>query len=165
LWLSVASDVYTAAPSPKMAFIFERGGSMSSLYEQDFYQWTIEQANLLKAGALSQLDIENLIEEVESMGKSQKRALESRLTVLLMHLLKWNFQPELQSRSWQSTIAIQRKEIKRLLRANPGLKGIVNDILPEIFQDAIDIASIETGLPESAFPKTCPYTIEQILGE
>jgi hypothetical protein len=138
---------------------------MSNLYEQDFYQWTIEQANLLKAGALSQLDIENLIEEVESMGKSQKRALESRLTVLLMHLLKWDFQPELQCRSWQSTIAIQRKEIKRLLRTNPGLKSIVNGLLPEIFEDAIDIASIETGLPKSAFPETCPYTIDQIMGE
>ncbi|WP_028323165.1 DUF29 domain-containing protein [Desulfatirhabdium butyrativorans] len=138
---------------------------MSSLYDQDFYQWTIEQANLLKAGALSQLDIENLIEEVESMGKSQKRALESRLTVLLMHLLKWDVQQELQCRSWQSTIAIQRKEIKRLLRANPGLKAIVNDVLPELFEDAIDIASIETGLPKSEFPETCPYTIEQIMGE
>lgn len=82
-----------------------------------------------------------------------------------MHLLKWDFQSELQCRNRQSTIAIQRKEIKRLSRANPGLKGIVNDVLPEIFEDAIDIASIETGLPKSAFPGTCPYTIEQIMGE
>jgi len=138
---------------------------MSNLYEQDFYQWTIEQANLLRAGALSQLDIENLIEEVESMGKSQKRALESRLTVLIMHLLKWDFQPEYRPNSWKSTIITQRKEIKRLLRLNPGLKAALHDLIPEMFRDAVEIAAAETGLPESTFPETCSYTIEQIMGE
>ena len=138
---------------------------MSNLYEQDFYQWTIEQANLLRAGALSQLDIENLIEEVESMGKSQKRALESRLTILIMHLLKWDFQHEYRSNSWKSTIVTQRKEIKRLLRLNPGLKAALHDLIPEMFRDAVEIAAAETGLPESTFPETCSYTIEQIMGE
>ncbi len=136
-----------------------------SLYEQDFYQWTQEQAALLKAGALAQLDIENLIEEVESMGKSQRRSLESRLTVLIMHLLKWEYQPERQSNSWRSTIVTQRKEIKRLLRDSPGLKPTVNEIIIEIFHDAVELAAIETGLPETTFPKNCPYSIEQIMGE
>jgi len=99
------------------------------------------------------------------MGKSQKRALESRLTVLIMHLLKWDFQPEYRSNSWKSTIVTQRKEIKRLLRLNPGLKAALHDLIPEMFRDAVEIAAAETGLPESTFPETCSYTIEQIMGE
>ena len=138
---------------------------MTSTYEQDFYQWTQEQAELLKAGALSQLDVENLIEEIESMGKSQKRALISRMTVLLMHLLKWDYQPDRRSGSWKSTIITQRKEIKRLLKDNPGLKSIITEMLTEIYLDAAEIASAETELPESTFPETCPYTVEHLMGE
>jgi len=138
---------------------------MTSTYEQDFYQWTQEQAELLKAGALSQLDVENLIEEIESMGKSQKRALISRMTVLLMHLLKWDYQPDRRSGSWKSTIITQRKEIKRLLKDNPGLKSIITEMLNETYLDAAEIASAETELPESTFPKTCPYTVEHLMGE
>jgi hypothetical protein len=138
---------------------------MTSTYEQDFYQWTQEQAELLKAGALSQLDVENLIEEIESMGKSQKRALMSRMTVLLMHLLKWDYQPDRRSGSWKSTIITQRKEIKRLLKDNPGLKSIITEMLTETYLDAAEIASAETELPESTFPETCPYTIEHLMGE
>ena len=138
---------------------------MTSTYEQDFYQWTQEQAELLKAGALSQLDVENLIEEIESMGKSQKRALISRMTVLLMHLLKWDYQPDRRSGSWKSTIITQRKEIKRLLKDNPGLKSIITEMLTETYLDAAEIASAETELPESTFPETCPYTVEHLMGE
>jgi len=136
-----------------------------STYEQDFYLWTQEQAAILKAGSLSQLDVTNLIEEIESMGKTQKRELISRLTVLMMHLLKWDYQPERRKRSWQSTIITQRKEIKRLLKDNPGLKSNVRETLPETFLDAAEIASAETGLPETAFPTTCPYTVDQIMGD
>jgi hypothetical protein len=135
-----------------------------SLYEQDFYQWTQEQAGLLKAGALSQLDVENLIEEVESMGKSQKKELLSRLTILLMHLLKWDYQPEFQSRSWKSTIVTQRKEIRNLLEDNPSLRRIIQEKADILYRDAVEIASAETGLSESLFPETCPYSIEQIMG-
>ena len=138
---------------------------MTRTYEQDFYQWTQEQAELLKAGALSQLDVENLIEEIESMGKSQKRALISRMTVLLMHLLKWDCQPDRRSGSWKSTIITQRKEIKRLLKDNPGLKSIITEMLTETYLDAAEIASAETELPESTFPETCPYTVEHLMGE
>ena len=135
-----------------------------SLYDQDFYQWTQEQAGLLKAGALSQLDVENLIEEVESMGKSQKKELLSRLTILLMHLLKWDYQPEFQSRSWKSTIVTQRKEIRNLLEDNPSLRRIIQEKADILYRDAVEIASAETGLSESSFPETCPYTIEYIMG-
>jgi hypothetical protein len=136
-----------------------------SLYEQDFYEWTQEQADLLKAGALSQLDIENLIEEIESMGKSQKKELLSRLTVLLMHLLKWDYQQDHRSKSWKSTIITQRKEIRNLLDDNPSLRRIIPEKADMLYKDAVEIASAETGLPETAFPETCPYTIEQIIEE
>ncbi len=136
-----------------------------SLYDQDFYQWTQEQAELMKAGALSQLDISNLIEEVESMGKSQKRELLSRMTVLLMHLLKWDYQPEQRSGSWKSTIRTQRREIKFLLLDNPSLKRSVQDASISVYPDSKTSASDETGLPESAFPETCPYTVEQIMSQ
>ncbi len=138
---------------------------MSNLYEQDFYQWTIEQSNLLKAGALSQLDIENLIEEVESMGKSQKKELFSRMAVLLMHLLKWDYQTEHRSGSWKSTILTQRRELKFLLQDNPSLKRIIPDAVISVYSDSRLSAAAETGLSESAFPGTCPYTIEQIMGD
>jgi len=136
-----------------------------SLYDQDFYQWTQEQAELMKAGALSQLDISNLIEEVESMGKSQKRELLSRMTVLLVHLLKWDYQPEQRSGSWKSTIRTQRREIKFLLLDNPSLKRSVQDASISVYPDSKASASDETGLPESAFPETCPYTVEQIMSQ
>jgi hypothetical protein len=136
-----------------------------SLYEQDFYQWTLEQAALLKSGALSQLDVENLIEEVESMGKSQKKELLSRLTVLVMHLLKWDFQPDHQSKSWKSTILTQRKEIRNLIDDNPSLRRIIPEKIGLLFTDAVEIAAVETGLPESVFPETCPYSVDEILGE
>ena len=93
-----------------------------SLYDQDFYQWTQEQAGLLKIGALSQLDVENLIEEIESMGKSQKKELISRLTVLIAHLLKWDYQPERRGRSWELTIKAQRVQIRRHISENPSFK-------------------------------------------
>jgi len=138
---------------------------MNNLYEQDFYQWTIEQANLLKAGALSQLDIENLIEEIESMGKSQKKELFSRMAVLLMHLLKWDYQTVHRSGSWKSTILTQRRELKFLLNDNPSLKKLIPDVVVSVYHDSRLSAAAETGLPESAFPESCPYTSEQIMGE
>jgi hypothetical protein len=138
---------------------------MNNLYEQDFYQWTIEQANLLRAGALSQLDIKNLIEEVESMGKSQKKELFSRIAVLLLHLLKWDYQADQRSGGWKSTILTQRRELKFLLADNPSLKRLIPDAVFSVYQDARLSAAAETGLPESAFPETCPYVIEQIMGE
>jgi hypothetical protein len=136
-----------------------------SLYEQDFYQWIEEQAALLKAGALSQLDVENLIEEVESMGKSQKKELYSRLIILISHLLKWDYQPDQLSKSWKSTIMTQRKELKLLLMDNPSLRRLIPEAVNQIFKDSVDFAVDETGFPESAFPETCPYSIENIMGE
>jgi hypothetical protein len=136
-----------------------------SLYEQDFYQWTQEQAALLKAGALSQLDVENLIEEVETMGRSEKRELVSRLAVLLAHLLKWDFQPERRGKSWENTIKIQRIDIQEVLDDSPGLKHQLKESVLTAYKKAVLLASDETGMSESEFPETCPYSIEEIIGE
>ena len=136
-----------------------------SLYDQDFYQWTQEQAGLLKAGALSQLDIANLIEEIESMGRSEKRELVNRLAVLIAHLLNWGFQSERRSRSWQNTIRIQRIDIRGVLKDSPGLKHCFNEAIDSAYEKAMVLSADETGLPESAFPEVCPYTIEQIMGD
>ena len=135
------------------------------LYEQDFYQWTQEQTELMKAGALSQLDIPNLIEEIESMGRSEKRELRSRLTVLLMHLLKWDYQPDRRSGSWKSTINPQRMDIDFVLKDNPSLKHNLEIVIDETYRVARQRAADETGLPESVFPLSCPYTVEQIMAD
>jgi len=132
-------------------------------YERDFYGWTQEQAALLKAGRLNELDIINLIEEVETMGRSEKRALESRLTVLLLHLLKWRYQPVRRGRSWQLTIKTQRLEFLKVLRDNPGLKPSLEQCLADAYQMATLRASEETALDESVFPETCPWTLADVI--
>ena len=95
---------------------------MSIAYDKDFYGWVNEQAELLRTGALNQLDIENLIEEVESMGRSELSALRNRLKILIAHLLKWKYQPTYQGRSWALTIKGQRNDLKDLLDDSPSLK-------------------------------------------
>ena len=101
----------------------------SSLYKTDFYSWTQYQAQLIRSGNLEALDLDNLLEEIESMGRSERRQLSHRLDVLLMHLLKWLFQPDQRSNSWQGSIKEQRFRIYRLLKANPGLKPELDDVM------------------------------------
>lgn len=134
-----------------------------SLYDKDFYAWTREQAKLIKEKALDELDLTHLLDEVESMGASEIRELESRLEVLLTHLLKWKYQPNLQSKSWQLTIKEQRHRIKRRLKKMPSLKAALPETFNDSYEDAIYVAAKETGLDEHTFPKQCDWTIEQIL--
>jgi len=131
------------------------------LYEQDFYGWLQNQADVLRAGDFASLDLDNLIEEIDSMGKSHKRALESRLEKLLMHLLKWHFQPLLKSLSWQFTIEEQRVRIDQILEENPSLKSKIPSCFETAYTHAKRLASRETGLPGSTFPEQCPWTFEQ----
>ncbi len=132
-------------------------------YEQDFYGWTQEQAALLKAGRLNDLDIANLIEEVEAMGRSEKRELESRLTVLLVHLLKWKYQSNRRCRSWQLTIKTQRIDFLKVLRDNPGLKTGLEQSMVDAYQLATIKASQETGLDEAIFPSVCPWDLSDTI--
>ncbi|MBE9141764.1 DUF29 domain-containing protein [Planktothrix mougeotii] len=134
-----------------------------SLYEQDFYGWTQQQAKLLLEGALDQLDIINLAEEIQSLGKQQRQELKKRLGILLGHLLKWQFQPNKRSKSWFVTLREQRREIGYLLTENPSLKPYLPEALQKGYQSGIDLAVRETSLNDEDFPPECPYTLEEVL--
>ena len=132
-------------------------------YDEDFYIWTEQMTLALRQRDFSALDIENLAEEIENLGKCDRRALKSRLEILLMHLLKWQFQPNKRSGSWQCTITEQRLRIQDLLTDSPSLKNYLISILPEAHNNANKLAAAETTLPLDLFPKDCPYTLKQIL--
>ena len=132
-------------------------------YEEDFYAWTLEQARLLRAGDLSAIDVVNLAEEVESLGRRDRRELRSRLTVLLMHLLKWSKQPGLRSRSWSGTIREQRRQIEQILDDSPSLRGFAGETLAGAYDDARRNAVAETGLAETEFPAVSPFTADDVL--
>jgi Domain of unknown function DUF29 len=135
----------------------------TTLYETDFNQWIEEQVKLLRDRQLDRLDVENLIEEIESLGKSDKRQLKSRLEVLLHHLLKWQYQPTEQTRSWQGTIAEQRRRIRDLLLDSPSLKSYAEGMANDCYADAREQASLETGLALDCFPPDCPCAIADAL--
>ena len=130
-------------------------------YDRDFYAWTQEQAHLLRTGQLQLIDIQHLAEEIEDMGRAEKRVLASRLEILLMHLLKWQFQPNKRSRSWQLTIKEQRLRLQKHLKQNPSLKTAIAEVFDDAYQLATISAEEETGL--DGFPEICPYTSEQTL--
>ncbi|MBF0118917.1 MAG: DUF29 domain-containing protein [Desulfobacterales bacterium] len=132
-------------------------------YKEDFYSWLCHNVKLLRDGKLFEIDIENIAEELEGMSKSQQRELISRLRILLAHLLKWQFQSDRRSNSWKGTIIEQRNQIKELLKISPSLKSQIEEKKREAYIDAIEFASLETGIPESDFPQTCPYILEEIL--
>jgi len=135
----------------------------AQLYETDFYAWTQQQANVLKTGNFTCLDLDNLIDEIESMGKSEKRELESRLEVLLAHLLKWQFQPDFRGKSWQLTIKDQRRRITKHLKENPSLKSVIPETYVEMYGYAVTQAAKETSMDESTFPVQCPWTFNQAM--
>jgi hypothetical protein len=137
----------------------------STRYDDDFYAWTAEQARLLRAGEFSQIDVENVAEELESMGRSDKRELESRLETLLMHLLKWQVQIRMRSPSWSGMVREQRRRIEKLLRESPSLRPVIGQLILEAYGEAREKAASETGLPETMFPQNCPFAPEQILSE
>ncbi|MEM6837102.1 MAG: DUF29 domain-containing protein [Cyanobacteria bacterium P01_C01_bin.120] len=134
-----------------------------ALYDTDFYQWAQTMALALKQGHWEDLDIENLVEEIESLGRSEKRALKSRLEVLLMHLLKWAYQPEQRSNSWLATMTEQRLRIQDLLTESPSLKPYLQTEQARCYASARKLAAAETGLALNTFPETCPYSLPAIL--
>lgn len=134
-------------------------------YDKDYYGWIMANAQLMREGKMSEVDIENLIEEMESMGGNQYNQLVNRLCVLIAHLLKWQYQPALQGRSWTLTIKEQRRKVKRIIAHNPSLKGRIDEAFREAYEDALFQAERETGLLESAFPTECPYSFEHCLDE
>lgn len=134
-----------------------------TLYEKDFYAWTQKQSALISQGQWADLDVSNLIEEIESLGRQQRSELRNRLSVLLAHLLKGEYQPEKRSRSWRNTIRIQRLDIADLMADSPSLQPYLPEAISRAYAKAAIAAADETGLTESTFPAEANYTAPQIL--
>jgi hypothetical protein len=132
-------------------------------YERDFYSWLMEQARLVREGRWSAIDHDNLAEEIESLGREQFNKLECELRVLLLHLLKWDHQPERRSRSWELSIATQRVEVTDVLDDNPGLKPRIPEAMTRAYRKARLDAARETGLEDAAFPTACPYDFDEAM--
>ncbi|MFI4963865.1 MAG: DUF29 domain-containing protein [Caulobacterales bacterium] len=138
---------------------------MTKLYERDFFAWTQDQADALRRRSVNELDWENLLEEVESMGRQARSELRSHLIVLLTHLLKWRFQPDRRSRSWTFSILEQRREAERMVLENPSLKPELAEILADGYRTARLRAARETRLTIKRFPKDNPFTWDQAMSE
>ncbi|MBD2567860.1 DUF29 domain-containing protein [Anabaena lutea] len=136
----------------------------STLYETDYQEWIETTLQHLRRQNFNHLDLEHLIEEIEAMGKSDKRELQNRLIILLMHLLKWKYQPENQSNSWLSTIDEQRRQISFIFEDSPSLeKNYLTTVFDKCYQMARKSASKETKLPISEFPENCPFAQSEIF--
>jgi hypothetical protein len=139
--------------------------SNGDLYNKDFYAWTQEQAVLLEARQFDALDLPNLVEEITSLGVSDRRALTSQLIRLVMHLLKWGYQPTAQSSSWRGSLRDARLQIQLVLEDSPSLHRQVPDLLMRYYLKARLLAHDDTGLPLATFPEACPWTPEQVLND
>ncbi|MEY2977321.1 MAG: DUF29 domain-containing protein [Prochlorotrichaceae cyanobacterium] len=137
----------------------------SNLYNQDFYRWAYDQSTLLRQKRFDELDLNHLVEELEDLGKRHYEQLESRLMQLTAHLLKWKIQHWKRTNSWRATIRVQRKSIAKLLERNPGLKSRLEEAHKESWDQAKDLAIVETDLPDDSFPEACPFTIVEILDQ
>ena len=144
---------------------------LEALYQTDYAAWAKRHVELLRARRFGELDIEHLLDELDDKGKSERRELESRLLILIAHLLKWEHQyqalserwREFKGESWRDTIVEQRKQLDVLLRHSPGLESILADAILATYPDALDLASKETLLPPETFPARCPYSSEELL--
>lgn len=149
----------THLPSPTSKHDF-------SLYEQDYYKWISTTVEQIRQGDFTNVDWENVLEELEALGKSEKRELKSRLMVLIEHLLKlayWRTEREYNARGWKNTIIEQRRQIKLLLQDSPSLKAILADLLSECYTQARNDTSYKTELELETFPANPPFTVEQVL--
>lgn len=136
---------------------------MSVTYDVDFHAWALAQADALSRRSANELDWENLREEIEGLGKTQRKELRSRLGILIAHLLKWEVQPDLRGRSWYATIRVQRRDIARHLSENPSLRATLEDDYREACEDAVLIAALETSRPESDLLRVMPPDFETAM--
>ncbi|GAP98372.1 DUF29 domain-containing protein [Leptolyngbya sp. NIES-2104] len=137
--------------------------SQSNLYQTDYQLWIQDTVEKLKHQDYSQVDWENLLDEIEDMGKSERRSLASNLTIVLLHLLKWQYQCDRRSESWRLSIVEHQIRIEEALEDSPSLKRYLEEILEKQYRKAIRLASAETGLPSETFPSKCPYVIDKVL--
>lgn len=143
--------------------ILDRSDRTRADYDRDLYAWAFEQAALLREGRFDEVDIANIADELESLGRSEFRSYASAYRVLLLHILKWDHQPERRSRSWWASIAVQRDRIGYILTDNPSLKSRTEEAIARGYREARLIASDETELPLRRFPELCPYDPKSIL--
>ena len=134
-------------------------------YETDYYLWTQQQADLLRQGLLSEVDTAHLVDEIEDMGGSERHALGSYLKNILMHLLKWQYQPQRRGNSWRLSIRNGRDGVDRLIEFSPSLERKMTEQIPAEYRRARTAAADETGLPLTTFPDVCPFTVEQITSD
>jgi hypothetical protein len=132
-------------------------------YDADFFQWTQSTAEMIRQGRLVEVDLEHVAEEIEAMGKRDRREVRSRLIVLIVHLLKWGFQPDLRTPSWSSTIDEQRTQIQFTIQDSPSLRRLPGEELAATYKSAVKRTIAQTGLEAERFPSSCPYTAEQVL--
>ena len=135
---------------------------LPALYEADETAWLDAMSELVRQGRLDQLDYAHLAEYLEDMARRDRREVESRMTVLITHVLKWAHQPSKRSRSWHGTIVTQQQELVE--DAGSGvLRRHAEEVLPKVYAKAVKRAAAETGLPAKMFPAKCPYTLNQLL--
>jgi hypothetical protein len=132
-------------------------------YDRDYHAWLTRQAALLAERRFADLDLDNLIDEIDDLARSEKREIENRLNVLIVHLLKWAHQPAQRSGGWTSTIIEQRARLLKRIQESPSLRAYPGEVLDEEYAIAREKAAAETGLRAGTFPKTCPYSIDQVL--
>jgi Domain of unknown function DUF29 len=137
--------------------------AVSILYETDFVQWTDRTVQLLRERQFNALDLDNIIEEIQDLGRRERQALYSNLKIVLLHLLKWQFQPSKRTNSWRATLREHRQRIQLQLKDSPSLNPYLAQSVDDCYTNARDLATDETGLPLSNFPETCPYEMSLIL--
>ena len=136
---------------------------MSTLYDRDFFEWTAEVARLLREGRFAEIDAEHVAEEIEDVGKRDQRGVWGHMRIVIHHLLKWQFQPELRTRSWETSIWTHREALIDIFGQSPSLKRHAREALAEEYDRAVSRAMRETGLARECFPATCPYSFEQVI--
>ena len=134
-------------------------------YDSDFHLWSQTQAAAIRDGRFAEIDLENVAEEIESLGRSDRREIRNRLEVLLTHLLKWEFQPQKRKGGWKSSIFESRRKIKMLIGESPSLKSFPGQVLAEEYDAARQMAAGETGLSAKRFPAECPYSISEVMNK
>ncbi|MCL1474235.1 DUF29 domain-containing protein [Argonema antarcticum] len=136
-----------------------------TLYETDYLQWIETNVEKLRNQDYANVDWTHLIEEIEDMGRSERRSLESNLIVVLLHLLKWQYQPEERSGSWEGSIIEHRRRVKKALKESPSLRPYLDSIFAECYAEAVKQAKAETGLALETFPTECPYELTEVTDD
>ena len=136
----------------------------ANIYDRDFAEWTARNATLLRQRRFDEADVEHVAEEIEDMGKRDRREVSNRLKVLIAHLLKWATQPDRRDGStWSATIGEQRSELDEIFEQSPSLRGYADQDMARIYGRAVKLAARETGLEPSVFPQEFPYTLDRLL--